>query len=225
MKIGFLHTSPVHVSTFDGLLADVPGAEAVHDVEEAWLRDAAASGLTPELCSAVAVRLQKLARATDAVICTCSTLGPIAGQLGDPRVFRVDEPMMAAAADHDDVLLVVCLRSTIEPSSMLLERAFAARGREPSCRTLFCADAWKLFEGGDLDGFGREIAANVRSDLASHAHTGCVVLAQASMRVAAERLADVGVPVLSSPEAAVAKALALAHRSRGVDARGVTSKP
>ena len=224
MKIGFLHTSPVHISTFDERLADVAGVEAVHVVKEVWLREAATSGLTPELCSAVAGRLQELARVTHAVICTCSTLGPIAEQLGDPRVFRVDEPMMAAAAKHDDVLLVVCLRSTLEPSSMLLERAFAARGREPSYRTLFCADAWKLFEGGDVDAFGREIAANVRSDLASHAHTGCIVLAQASMRVAAERLADVAVPVLRSPKAAVAKALALARRSHGVDAGGVTLK-
>lgn len=69
------------------------------------------------------------------MICTCSTLGPIAEQLGDPRVIRVDEPMMAAAAQHDDVLLAVCLRSTIEASSMLLERAFAARRREARCST------------------------------------------------------------------------------------------
>ena len=86
MKIGFLHTSPVHVSTFDELLADVPGAEAVHDVKEAWLRDAVLSGLTPDLRSAVTGRLQELASVADAVICTCSTLGPITEQLDNPKV-------------------------------------------------------------------------------------------------------------------------------------------
>ncbi len=211
MKIGFLHTSPFHVRTFDDLLASVPGAQAVHEVEEAWLRDAAANGLTPELCRAVTGRLERLASATDAVVCTCSSLGPIAEQLGNPSIFRVDEPMMQAAAEHEDVLLVACLRGTIEPSAMLLERAFSALGREPSYRMLCCPDAWKLFELGEVDAFWRQIAADVRSELASHPHAGCVVLAQASMRGAAERLADVAVPVLSSPEAAVAKALVLAR--------------
>ena len=210
MKIGFLHTSAAHFVTFDDLLAGVPGAQSVHIVKEEWVAEAVARGVSRKLELQVTNLLAQMARDSDVVICTCSRLGRIAQDVRREDVFRVDEPMMEQAADHGDVLLVMCLESTVEPSSSLLEAAFRAKGKIPTYRTLVCSDAWQHFETGDPASFGRSIASAIRRDLASHEEPGCIVLAQTSMRVAVSYLAGNAIPVLSSPESAVDRAIALA---------------
>jgi hypothetical protein len=58
-----------------------------------------------------------------------------------------------------------------------------------------------------LAGFADGVAASVRGVSAGH---DCVVLGQASMRVAEPLLRDLGMPVLSSPTLAVDKAIGVA---------------
>ena len=81
MKIALLHTSAVHVQTFDSLLAQMPDIALVHEVEEAWLQEAIAAGVGELLHDKVSQRLLYLAEDADLVVFTCSTLGPIADDL------------------------------------------------------------------------------------------------------------------------------------------------
>ena len=67
--------------------------------------------------------------------------------------------------------------------------------------------AWPRFERGDRDGYLADVAAAVRPRAAD---TDVVVLAQASMAGAQPLLADLGVPVLSSPALGVARAVLVA---------------
>lgn len=210
MRIAFLHTADVHVAIFDRLLdAMAPGAGRTHRVEPRWLARTREEGLTPDLHRLVSAALLDDADA-DCVVCTCSTLGPVADALPG-RVLRVDRPMMeAAVALGPEILVCLCLESTLRPTLDLLEDAArrAARGIRP--RPLLCAAAWPCFEAGDGVAFAREIADRVEAEVAGSLRPDCIVLAQASMAVAEARLEGLGIPVLSSPRLAVARAIACA---------------
>lgn len=67
---------------------------------------------------------------------------------------------------------------------------------------------WPLFEAGERTAFEAAIAGGVRDAVRDIPGLGAVVLAQGSMAGAAGLLADLGIPVLASPELALACALA-----------------
>lgn len=214
MRIGFLHTAEIHVPTFDRLLdAEAPGAARDHRVEPDWLARGRRDGLTPALSGTVADALLGFA-AADAVVCTCSTLGPIADSVSAPHVFRVDRPMMdAAVLNGPDILVALCLESTVAPTLALLGDAAERAGLAVRPEPLLCAGAWAHFEAGDARAFARAIADAVEARVAAGGRPGCVVLAQASMAVAEPLLEPHGLPVLSSPRLAVRHAVGLAARS------------
>lgn len=205
-KVALLHTAEVHVATFRRLLEELaPEAEQSHVVHADWLAEAREGGLTAPLRERVTGFLADQAAANDAVLCTCSTLGPLADELARERgnVLRIDRPLMQRAAEHDGTILVaLCLESTLAPTLDLLGAAFAEKGRPLDHRVALCREAWPRFEAGDMEAFGRAIADEVRDACRGLEHCGCVVLAQASMAVAEAHLADLGVPVYSSPRLA-----------------------
>lgn len=207
--IGFLHTAEVHVATFDDLLADLaPGATGRHAVDEALLADARAHGVGDEIRERLAAHVRALAAAgAQVVVCTCSTLSGHAETLDAAvPVLRVDRPMaQAAVAGGGRVAVVAALASTLAPTTALLRECAAAAGVTVDLVEAPCLDAWALFEAGDHDGYVRRIAGHVRAVAAG---VDVVVLAQASMAPAADLLSDL--PVLSSPRAAVAFAVAAA---------------
>lgn len=210
-RLGFLHTADVHVATFDALLDDLaPDLQRWHVVEPGLLTAARAGESVTAPVEAALRRLRQ--DGAGVIVCTCSTLGEIAESLAPALrlpVVRVDRPMAAAAvASGPRVLLVTALTSTLEPSRALLEDEATAQGRPLEIAELALTTAWPLFEDGDGDGFVAALAAGVRRRLAQEP-ADVVVLAQASMAPAADLLGDLGVPVLASPRAAVAQALAL----------------
>jgi len=207
MKIAFLHTSPVHIDTFNSLFENHESYELIHEVHEDWLAEAISSGLSEGLRLQVHNKIAELDSVADVTICTCSSLGSVAEHFEDDNIFRIDGPMMREAASNSPVLLVMCLQSTVGPSSVLLEQAFKANGSEPKYQTLLCADAWAHFESNDQRSFGRAIASAVKEYLSNNDNIQCVVLAQASMRVAEKYLEELPIAVLSSPELAVKKAM------------------
>jgi Asp/Glu/hydantoin racemase len=209
--IGFLHTAEVHVATFEAIVqSQAPGLTARHLVRPDLLAEArAAGGVDAAVAGRLARALGELAHSgCGVVVCTCSTLGGAAEEvssgLGAP-VLRVDRPMAEAAlAAGGRILVAACLDSTLGPTLGLLREVADANGIRPDLRPLVLADAWALFEAGDRTGFARALADGIR------ARTGdaeAIVLAQASMAGAAALLADLAVPVLSSPELGVARAL------------------
>lgn len=210
MTLGFLHTAQVHVATFDGLVRQAGGGETVTIVAPELLDRARAEGLTPELAADVEAALTALAgRSAGAVVCTCSTIGPVAERVSLPvPVLRADRPMARAAiAAGSRIGVVAALESTLTPTAELLADEARRAGAHPEISTVCVPEAWAAFEAGDTGAYAGQIAAAARQ-LAPSADV--IVLAQASMAVALSRLADLPVPVLTSPRLAVDAALAAA---------------
>ncbi|WP_027257783.1 hypothetical protein [Leisingera aquimarina] len=187
-----LHTAEVHARTFRAL---APEADLNQQVRSDWLaraRDGIGADLRAEIAAAVT-------EAYGPVLCTCTTLGPVAEEAG---AIRIDWPMMQEAARiGGPVLLTYCLDSTAEPSEALLRRAFGRR--DPQLAPLFLGQHWPLFETGADTDFSAAIAESIALAL-KNGTFGCVVLAQASMAGAAALLrAQTQVPVLASPEMAL----------------------
>lgn len=156
-----LHTAQVHVATFSGL---IPGAR--HVVRADLLDRARADGVAAVQDEVLAL-LAELS-ADGPVLCTCSTLGPLADQAG---VLRIDRPAMeAAAACEGEIVVAICLESTRAATLALFEE-IAGPGR---ARLVLCDAAWPFFEAGDMDGFARAIADTVRPALTG---AGAVLLA------------------------------------------------
>ena len=208
MKIGPLHTAQVHVGTFDALLAGT-GFAAVHHVDETLLARAQTDG-------AGAVRQDAryavdLLRHCDALVCTCSTLGPLIDEVGEPYILRIDRPAFdAALAFGPRVLMVICLDSTRAPSEALLSDCAHRTGQPLHAETLLIDGAWPHFEAGDFTSFYEVIADQIRAACAATSFDA-IVLAQASMAGAAQLLTDLDIPVLSTPQMAVDAAIETAQ--------------
>lgn len=212
MRIACLHTAQLHEQTFDGLFRTAaPAAVIRHWTAPELLATARSEGLSA-VRSQTEARLTALLAAHDAVLCTCSTLGPLldAPDLATDRLVRIDRPLMAAALAHGPkVMLAFCLESTREPSLELLTETAAALGRPVRPRLLSCAEAWPLFERGETAAFAEAVARAVRRGAVDQ--LDAVALAQASMRPAEPLLSDIAVPVLSSPTLAAAATIAAAR--------------
>lgn len=220
LRIFCLHTADVHVATFTKLYAEMaPNAVVTQAVRTDWLADARRTGLTDTLRADVSALLQDAAGRHDAVLCTCSTLGPIAETLNStsPHIIRIDTPLMQTAAAHTGTILVAfCLESTRTPTVELLTATYVGLGKPPRFQAVLCADAWRFFECGDSFGFAAAIANAVRAAAARIDDLGCIVLAQASMAAAASLLHDLPRPVYSSPRLAVEATLRAAVSASGV---------
>lgn len=211
-RVAFLHTSPVHVETFSRLLgAADPTIEISHAVDEALLADAQRVGADdPALVQRVHAAMAAAGSAGGAaamVVCTCSTIGGAAERTpagGAFAVARIDRAMADEAVQRGRrILVVAALRSTLAPTAALLRESAVALGREIELDELLVAEAWPHFERGDREAY---VNAVVQALQAAAPQVDAIVLAQASMAPAAERLP--GWPVLSSPALGVQRIVA-----------------
>ena len=203
MTITLFHTAEIHCASFDALRDRIaPGAKLTHVVRPNWLARAQggiSATLEKEITNAVA-------GAGGITLCTCTTIGAVAGRAG---AIRIDQPMMQEAARlGGPILLAYALDSTWQPSLALLEQALEATGRPARVHPLPLTQYWPLFEAGQVAAFHAVIAGEIRQAVARVDGPGCVVLAQGSMAGAAELLCDLPCPVLASPELALRAALA-----------------
>jgi hypothetical protein len=209
--ISFLHTSPVHVATFDVLLDELsPGMPRRHRVEEGWLEAARDHGMSTDLSETITTAMRELADGGIGV-CTCSTIGGVAEAAGTDNAptIRIDRALMQAALSHGShPLVAMCLVSTKAPTLDLLHDVARAQGCDASPIVVMCQPAWRHFEAGDMDAYAGSIADTITPDLRSDS-PDCIVLAQGSMAVAEPLLTDTGLPVLSSPRLGVLRALEL----------------
>lgn len=215
--IGFLHTSPVHVATFRRLVEELtpPGMDVtvVDAVDEALLELARVVGdRDVEVRAGIRSRLIELAgEGATQIVCTCSTIGGAAEEVGAEfgmRVVRVDRPMAEAAValaarGRGRIAVVAGIESTVGPTRALLAEAAAAAGTASVVDVHLVDGAWARFEAGDLHGYLDAIADALPAIAAG---ADVVVLAQASMASVVGRV-DVGVPVLASPTLAVQSVL------------------
>jgi hypothetical protein len=213
--LAFLHTSPVHVPTFTGLLARLaPGTLATHVVDQALLRDAQADGPAhPAIVARVQAAVRALAaQGAQVVVCTCSTIGaaaeatPTAGRFTSTRIDRAMADQAVALGPR--VLVVAALASTLAPTAALVADSAQRLGLPVQLRTHLAEGAWAHFEAGQQPAYLQAVAAAVRAAIGD---ASVVVLAQASMAGAADALQGLGLPVLCSPELGVCAALGLAR--------------
>ncbi|MCZ4353424.1 hypothetical protein O4H61_12965 [Roseovarius aestuarii] len=208
MTLTLLHTAKAHFATFDGLRDRIaPEAKLAHVVRSDWLEQAR-NGVGDALRAEIAAQIDN---APGPVLCTCTTLGMVAEELG---AMRIDSPMMVqaaalAAAAKGEIVLAYCLDSTLAPSAALLDSALEAQNYKARVHAYSLAPFWPLYEAGQTEAFHAVIASGVREHLPDVADAACVVLAQASMAGAAPLMSDLSIPVLTSPETALRAALDL----------------
>ena len=211
VAVGFLHTAAAHVATFDRLVAEQDGPVARHHVDLALLRAAVADPSLPVLAAEVRAAVARLVeQGAGVVVCTCSTLGPLAESVDAAvPVVRVDRPMAAAAVRAGRrVGVVAALASTVGPTTDLLREEAGRAGVEVELELelRLVDEAWAAWEAGDRTSYDAQVAAAARA-LADRVDV--VVLAQASMLGALEHLPDLRERVLVGPPAAVRAALGL----------------
>ena len=220
--LALIHTGPLVIPPLKALTAEhLPGVRVVNLLDDRIVADIEAAG--GEVPPSVTERLYLLARAAvwagaDAILLTCSSISPLAHQVGavvGVPVLRIDEAMAdAAVAAGRRIAVVATLPTTLEPTCGLIRERAARAGVEVSIARALCREGFELASAGDGDGHDRVVRAAVER-LAGEADV--VVLAQASMARAVTGL-SVGVRVLSSPELGVLRTRdALAELADGAD--------
>ncbi|MFN7931129.1 MAG: aspartate/glutamate racemase family protein [Blastocatellia bacterium] len=204
------HTAATNEPLFAALLQEIaPELPVRHIVDETILPAARVAGVTDKLAQRVQdTILDALNTGSDAVLCTCSTIGAAAEAtqaFTDKPVQRVDRAMAEKAIGLGTrILVAAALTSTLEPTRELLLDAAQKAGKEIELIEVFCATAWPKFAAGDRDAYFADIAAELHKVAAQG---DVIVLAQASMAGAAALCADLPIPVLSSPRLGVEAAV------------------
>ena len=207
-RIACLHTIDSNAAVFDEALrtTGLTGVSLRHTIRADLLSAAERAGrLTPEIAAETVAVLNGLCADADAVLLTCSTLGPAAEAtaLDAPvPVLRVDAALAAEAVKGGGRVVVLCaVATTVEPTRRLFEAAARATGAEVSVQVV--PGAWEAFKAGDPDRYRTlvaQAAGAAREDGATQ-----VALAQASMAGAAALLPEDSRP-LTSPAAGLAAA-------------------
>ncbi len=205
MNIACLHTIASNADIFAAVCP--PGVTLSHTIRPDLLtRAEAQGGLTAEIRDEAAALLRELAKGADAVLLTCSTVGPAAeaaGQGSAVPILRVDAALAQAAVASGKPVLVLCaVATTVEPSRRLFEAAAMATGATIEMRVV--DSAWDQFKAGNLAEYSHLVAD--AADAAFANGQGVVALAQASM-AGAVALSRRGTP-LASPQMGIAAALA-----------------
>lgn len=130
MRIACLHTAHSNIAVFDRAAASVFGKPACATLQHhvrADLLDAAeqAGGMTDDIAAATRTALQALAASVDALLLTCSTLGPVADSLTATLaapVLRVDRALARDALSGGGSVVVLCaVATTVAPTRQLFE--------------------------------------------------------------------------------------------------------
>ncbi|MFJ8827003.1 aspartate/glutamate racemase family protein [Streptomyces sp. NPDC102467] len=209
-RVCVLHTVAALPAVFAPLLSELaPGVDPYHVVDESLLADTVAHGLLPRTTARLAAYVTHAeAAGADAVLVTCSSVGPAAEQvraLTTVPVLRVDEPMAdEAVRTGSRIGVLATLDSTLAPTADLVARRAAAAGTRITLDTTVCPGAYDARASGDQARHDALITAEARRLAADH---DVLVLAQASMASALSGLpvAELGVPVLTSPRGGVAQ--------------------
>ena len=201
--LAFLHTSPVHIDTFNRLIEEASlELPFRHIVEEQFLAEARDKGITQNLDERIRdCILSVIEKGATVILCTCSTIGASAekvNNLTDGVIVRIDRPMAEKAVEIGSrIIVAAALESTIAPTRDLILQTATARQKRVELIEVFCDNAWSRFEEGDYKGYFTEIARNIKD---RESEGDVIVLAQASMAGATNLCPEISVPILSSPE-------------------------
>jgi Asp/Glu/hydantoin racemase len=194
-------------------------------VDESLIQDTVRAGFLRKLTIRRLVDQIASAEAAgaDAVLVTCSSIGPgvtLAQRLFDIPVLRIDEAMAEVAVRQARTIGVLAtLRSTLDPTTALLREKAVEAGRKVELVECLCEEAFPAVMAGDTETHDRILRKALLQDLKE---VDVIVLAQASMARVVATLAPgaLRAQVLSSPELAVLRArqaLALPILERNAD--------
>jgi len=218
-RIALIHATPVSMDPIHAAFASGwPEAQTVNILDDSLAEDRAAS---PDLTDAMFARFETLSHyafdsGANAILFTCSAFGPAieraARRLSIP-VLKPNEAMFEAAMSYGQRIGML---TTFAPSVASMQAEFdeAASGRHPRPRltTLVVAGAMQALRDGDVATHNRMLAEKV----VELGPCDAVMLAQFSTSRAADDVrAKVRVPVLTAPDAAVAKLRGLVTGARG----------
>ena len=224
--LALIHTSSTLTSAFTELCRQfLPEADFFHIVDESLIQDTVRYGLLRKITIRRLVDQIALAEAAgaDAVLVTCSSIGPgvtLAQQLFDIPVLRIDEAMAEAAVRQARTIGVLAtLRTTLDPTTALLREKAAKAGRKVELIECLCEEAFPAVLAGDTETHDRILRKALLEDLKG---VDVIVLAQASMARVVATLAPHALQarVLSSPELAILRArqaLSLPSLERNAD--------
>lgn len=212
MTLALLHTAPVLIPVFADLAARLlENVRVFHLADESLLKNTISTGYLEKITiRRVCAHIESAHQAgADAVLVTCSSIGaaiPVARQLFDFPILRVDERMAETAVrTADRIGVLATLPTTLDPTVALIRAAAAEAGRSPEIVSHLCEGAFAAVAAGDT----RTHDLRVTEGLARLTATcGVIVLAQASMARVADALdpAQRPVPILSSPRLAMEQA-------------------
>lgn len=220
-RLAVIHTSPTLTPLFTGLCLEyMPDVTVFHMVDESLIKDTIAAGSLQRVTMRRLLSLVESAERSgvDAVMVTCSSIGPAvsyAQQLFDTPVIRVDEAMAEKAVRSGRRIGVMAtLRTTLDPTVALLKQKAREAGREIEIVASMCEGAFDAVLAGDTATHDAVLTRALMNDMRG---TDLVVLAQASMARVVKTLPEgaLAMPVLSSPEMAVAQAAEVLALRRG----------
>jgi len=209
--LGLIYTAPAIVEPVNQLVSEVlPSVERINITDDRILKVIGAAGkLTPAVFQIVLnyVKTAELEGA-DAVLVTCSSISPCV-DAARPHVsipvMKIDDPMTdMAVKSASKIGVVATLRSTLEPTKMLLLKKAQEQKKEILVKTELCAGAFEALSRHDglthdklvLEGI-RKVAKEVE----------LIVLAQASMARLIPQLGnEIRIPILSSIRSGVEQA-------------------
>jgi hypothetical protein len=202
-RIACLHTAESNVAVFDEALRELRRADVeLRHLVRADLLAAAekAGGLTPAIAAETSGQLRALCGDADAVLLTCSTLGPAIGEAAAGArvpVLRTDAALAREAVRDGGRIVVLCaVATTLEPTRQLFVEA--ARDTGAKIVMHLVPGAWDAFKAGEPERYYATIAK--AADEAQRDGAARVALAQASMTGAA-KLTTVEPRPLTSPAA------------------------
>ena len=210
MTLTFFHTAPGNAAMLEALATEMAPEVSVKHVFGPELLDEAvkAGSMSEDLQHRISDRLLKETLQADIVVLTCSTVGAAAEAVSlttSAPVQRIDKAMAeAAVAAGPRILVAACLESTVRPTCDLIQSVATAQNKQVHLDVILLTEAWPILQAGSPEGYVQAIADGLRPK-ADQADV--IVLAQASMAKAEQLLADLPIPVLSSPRLGVAAAI------------------
>lgn len=218
-RIVLLHATPVAMQPIQAAFAaHWPDAETVNLLDDGLSLDRARE---PELSEAMIGRFVELGvygkkMGADGILITCSAFGPAIDRLIDTvpiPVLKPNEAMFQAAlAQGDRIGMLATFAPSVGTMTDEFDEFVARRGKLAELTTVLVADAIDLMKRGDADSHNRLVAARA-PELAGQ---DAIMLAHFSTSRAAEAVRKVvNVPVLTAPEAAVARMRSLVESHAG----------
>lgn len=219
-RIVLLHATPVAMEPIHTAFREEwPEAELVNLLDDGLSLDRSRAS---ELSESMIERFVRLGQygydmQADGILTTCSAFGPAIDRLADSVPIPVLKPNEAmfheAVAQGKNIGMLATFGPSVETMTEEFNDYVAEHGSSATLTTLLVADAIDLMKKGDAEGHNRLVAARANE----LAHCDVIMLAHFSTsRAAADVRAQVTVPVLTAPHAAVKrmKASVLAQQNR-----------